>query len=84
MVRKLGSPMRLTISPLRGKIRFQFLLELAASRGIESVAFETSADGAMAMMVALQGLQATHGIAIPPALRRPRGPVVLSLVKSDE
>jgi hypothetical protein len=81
-VQKLGFPTTIGIHPSADRKLFRFRLEFREQVPQRLVEFETSADGAMGIMKALQNLQARHRIPIPANLR-PKGRI-LRIVQPDE
>ena len=81
---KLGYPTSMGIYPSEDKKLFRFRLEFREPPQQQPVEFEIDADGAMAIMKALQGLQARYKIPIPASLRPKGDRPNLRIVTPDE
>jgi len=79
---KLGSPTSIKITPIKEKTEFQFRLSFPESP--QQVEFQTSAEGAMNLMIGLQRLQAHHKIPIPQRLRLTGKPNLRVVTDDDE
>lgn len=64
--------------------RFRFRLSPGAGDSHAAIVFEMTDVGLMALLSALQGLQAKHRIPVPPSLRPKRGRPNLTVVTDDE
>lgn len=81
---KHGKPRKIVINYLAQDSQFRFGFEFRASEKQEPLEFLIPADGGIALMKALQALQARHNIPIPDHLRPRAGRPRLVVVKSDE
>jgi hypothetical protein len=76
-------PNQVRFTRIAGESRLRIRFEFPDPAKHKPISWEVSFDDAMRLLHALQGLQATYKIPIPPSLR-PSGKPKLAVVKLDE